>query len=135
MQVAIRVVCALLVVLGSMLPVAAHHSATAIFDFSAPVEMTGTLTEVRWINPHIRISVDPDDKETFSESWVFESQPPQWYRRVGVSRAVFERTIGEEVTVTGFKARDGAAFGFIRRITFPDGTSFQMVGDRGEGVE
>ncbi|MGD8341484.1 MAG: DUF6152 family protein [Gammaproteobacteria bacterium] len=135
MKSVVRASATLALACGSVTPVSAHHSASAVFDFEAPVEITGTLTEVRWINPHIQITVDPDDKESFSESWGFESQPPQWYRRVNVSRRVFEDAIGKQVTVLGFKARNGTAYGFVRRMTFPDGTVFLMVGDRGENVE
>jgi hypothetical protein len=93
------------------------------------------LTGVRWINPHIRLSVDPIDKEEFSEPWVFESQPPQWYRRVGVSPAKFENAIGETITVIGWPARNGEPFGFMRRITFADGTAFEMVTELGQNQE
>jgi hypothetical protein len=135
MKSVLRVIVGLIVIFGSATPLSAHHSASAVFDFDAPVEITGTLIDVRWVNPHIRITVDPDDKESFSEAWDFESQPPQWYRRVNVSRAVFENAIGQTVTIAAVKARDGSPYGFIRRMTFPDGTTFQMVGDRGENVE
>jgi len=101
----------------------------------APVEMTAVLTEVRWINPHIRLSMDPVDKETFPAPWVFESQPPQWYRRVGVSRQVFEDAIGQTVQVVGRPARNGEPFGFLLRLTLEDGTSYQMVTDRPDYVE
>lgn len=116
-------------------PSAAHHSPTAIFIMDQPVEMTATLTDVRWVNPHIRLSLEPVDKEQFPEAWVFESQPPQWYRRVGVSRKVFEDAIGQTVQVVGRPARNGAPFGFLLRLTFEDGTAYQMVTDRPEYVE
>ena len=95
--------------------------------------MTATLTEVKWNNPHIRISVAPSDAD--AEPWVFESQPPQWYRRVGISRAQFENAIGQTVTIAGNPARNGAPFGSLRLITFEDGTSFEVVVDRIENQE
>jgi hypothetical protein len=113
----------------------AHHSPTAIFIMDQPVEMEAVLTAVRWVNPHIRLSMEPTDKAKFPESWVFESQPPQWYRRVGVSRKAFEEAIGQTVQVVGRPARNGEPFGFLLRLTFEDGTAYQMVTDRPEYVE
>lgn len=119
-----------------MMPTAiAHHSPTAIFEMNKPVEMTARLTGVRWINPHIRLLVEPVDKKAFPEPWVFESQPPQWYRRVGVSRKAFEDAVGQTVELVGRPARSGEPFGFLLRIVFEDGTTFQMVTDRAEYVE
>jgi hypothetical protein len=113
----------------------AHHSPTAIFIMDQPVEMEAVLTEVRWVNPHIRLGMEPTDKEQFPQAWVFESQPPQWYRRVGVSRRTFEAAIGQTVQVVGRPARSGEPFGFLLRLTFEDGTAYQMVTDRPEYVE
>lgn len=101
----------------------------------APVSMTAVLTGVRWVNPHIRLSIDPVDKERFPEPWVLESQPPQWYRRVGVSRKAFEDAIGQTVNIVARPARSGEPFGFLLKMTFEDGTAFEVVVDRPDYVE
>ena len=116
-------------------PAFAHHSPTAIFIMDDPVEMTAVLTGVRWINPHIRLSVDPVDKQAFPEPWVFESQPPQWYRRVGLSRKAFEDAIGQTVQISGRPARSGEPFGFLLKLTLEDGTTYEIVTDRPDYVE
>lgn len=113
----------------------AHHSVSAIFDADDQVTIDAELIGVRWINPHIRLSLQPVDSEQFPEIWEFESQPPQWYRRVGVSRKTFEDAIGQNVIVFGLRARNGEPFGFLRRLTFEDGTTFEMVPDDSEFVE
>ena len=40
----------LLIAFGA--PVLAHHSFAAVFDANVVVEVTGTVTEVEWMNPH-----------------------------------------------------------------------------------
>lgn len=116
-------------------PGSAHHSPSAIFIMNERVEIEAVLTGVRWVNPHIRLNMEPTDKEKFPEAWVFESQPPQWYRRVGVGRSTFEEAIGTTIHVVGSPARNGDPFGFLMRFTFEDGTAYQMVNDRPEYLE
>ena len=40
---------------GTSAPVAAHHAFAAEFDADRPVEFSGTVTEVEWVNPHVWI--------------------------------------------------------------------------------
>ena len=63
----------------------------------------------------------------------FESNPPAWFRRVGVSRADFAKAIGQTVTVESNRAKDGSLYGYLLKITYADGNSLELVvpgGDR-----
>jgi len=105
----------------------AHHSPSAIFDMSKKFVLTGTLTEVDWFNPHIRVAVDAKGADGAADVWKFESNPPSWFRRVGLSRADISKAIGQTVTVEGVRARDGSRYGYMLKITFPDGNSLELV--------
>jgi hypothetical protein len=72
----------------------AHHSPSAEFDMSKRFTLAGTLTKVDWINPHIVVNVEAKGEGGKLESWRFESNPPSWFRRVGVSRSEIARGIG-----------------------------------------
>jgi hypothetical protein len=111
-------------------PLAAHHSQSAIFDMSKKVQVTGTLKKVDWLNPHIRLYMETKDATGKVEPWVFESNPPAWFRRVNISRATFTKVLGQTVTAEGVRARDGSAYGYMSKFTFPDKTSFEVVPDR-----
>ena len=65
--------------------------------------------------------------ESKGENWTFESNPPSWYRKVGISRADFAKALGQTVIVEGVRAKDGAAFGYMQKIKLPDGTTFELV--------
>ena len=108
--------------LGMAISAWAHHSPSAIFDMGKRITVTGTLTKIDWINPHIVISM-----QSKSENWTFESNPPSWYRKVGIARADFAKALGQTVVVEGVRARDGTSFGYMQKIKLPDGTTFELV--------
>lgn len=105
----------------------AHHSPSAIFDMSKHVAVTGTLTRVDWINPHIVLAVEAKDASGKVEQWTFQSNPPSWYKSVGLARADFAKAIGQQITVEAVKARDGSLYGYMDKIKLPDGTSYELV--------
>ena len=110
----------------------AHHSPSAIFDMSKPFVLTGTLTKVDWVNPHIDLFIDATASDGSVETWKFESNPPSWFRHVGLTRASFAKVIGQTVTVGGVRARDGSRYGYMRKFTFPDNNSIELEGGGGE---
>ena len=105
----------------------AHHSPSSIFDMSKKITLTGTLTQVEWVNPHIAVYIDLKKADGGVENWKFESAPPSWLRRVGVTSGQFKNAVGQMVTVEGNRAKDGSLYGFLQKITFADGTSLEMV--------
>lgn len=105
----------------------AHHSPSSIFDMANKFTLSGTLTQVEWVNPHIAIYIDAKKPDGTVENWKFESAPPSWLKRVGVNSADFKKAVGQSVTVEGNRARDGSAYGFLTKITFADGSSLAMV--------
>jgi hypothetical protein len=107
----------------------AHHSPSAIFDMTKKVNVTGTLTKVDWVNPHIVVLMDVKSKDGAMESWKFESNPPAWFRQVGVNRADFAKALGQTVTVEVVTAIDGSKYGYMQKITLPDGTNMELVGE------
>ena len=74
------------------------------------ISVTGTLTKIDWINPHIVLAMDARGDGGKTEHWTFQSNPPSWYRSVGLARADFAKAIGQTVTVEGVRARDLYAF-------------------------
>jgi hypothetical protein len=113
----------------------AHHSPTAVFDMSKPLVVKGTLTKIDWVNPHIVIFVDAVGSDGAAEGWKFESNPPSWFRHVGLTRADLAKAIGQMVTVGGVRARDGSHYGYMRKFTFPSGDSIELENGGGGEVK
>ena len=105
----------------------AHHSPSAIFDMGKRIAVTGTLTRIDWLNPHIVIAMEVKSDAGTIEHWTFESNPPSWYRSVGLARADFAKAVGQTVTVEGVRARNGTPYGYMQKIKLPDGTSLELV--------
>ena len=109
----------------------AHHSPSAIFDMGKPIVVKGTLTKIDWVNPHINFLVDAPGQDGSSETWKIESQPPSWFKHVGLARADFAKAIGKDVTVAGVPARNGSLYVYLQKLTFSDGNSIEV--ERGGG--
>jgi hypothetical protein len=105
----------------------AHHSPSAIFDMQKRVAVTGTLSKINWINPHIVMTMEAKGEGGQIDHWTLESNPPSWYRSVGLARVDFAKAIGQTITVEVLPARDGSLFGYMRKITFPDSTTLELV--------
>ena len=89
MNVRLRFLAAL-VSLAAALPAApalAHHSVPGTFKVADTIALTGTVTKVDWINPHIYIYVDVKGKDGSVTNWKVETLPTNHMRRAGVTRA------------------------------------------------
>jgi hypothetical protein len=93
----------------------AHHSFALAYDSNKPFTLTGTVTSVDWVNPHVHINVDVKAEDGAVTSWKFEVGSPNGLMRSGWTRNSLKP--GEVVTVEGFRARDGSNLGAARTIT------------------
>ena len=74
--------CAILV---SAVPLWAHHSFSAGFDLEDRFTMTGTLSKVAWLNPHIEIWLEVGEGNEL-EAWRFEGMPPSFSASAALTR-------------------------------------------------
>jgi hypothetical protein len=94
----------------------AHHSFSAEFDAAKPVKLTGIVTKVEWTNPHVWFYINVKDEATGQVSnWGAEMGPPHGLQRSGWRRETLK--IGEQVTVDGYLARNGANRVNARTVT------------------
>ena len=123
MKYGILAVLVVAIAAGSLM---AHHSTSAVFDLGKKIQVTGTLTKVEWINPHISIYLEAKSDKGV-EAWHFEGSPPAWFRRVGVNKADIAKAQGQMITVDGVKAKDGSLYAYLQKITFADGSTMETV--------
>jgi hypothetical protein len=103
-----------------------HHAFAAEFDINNPVTLTGTVTQMEWINPHAWIHIDvkgPDGKIT---SWMVEGGSPNILLRRGFTKRSLEA--GTEIVITGYQAKSGENRANGANITFKDGKRLFLGG-------
>jgi hypothetical protein len=111
-----------LVILGLLMaaiPVMAHHSFAAEYDNAKPIEFKGTVTKVEWANPHIYYYVDVKGPDGKVINYAVEGGTPNQLYRQGWRKDSLK--VGDEVTVSGFKAKDGSNHVNGRKVTLPNG--------------
>ena len=100
-------------------PVWAHHAFAAEFDAKKPVKLEGKVTKMEWINPHAWIHIDVKNADGTMTNWMIEGGTPNTLLRRGFTKDSL--TIGTEVVVDGYQAKDGSFRANGRDITFTDG--------------
>lgn len=97
----------------------AHHSFSAEFDRDQPIEVTGMVTKVEWLNPHARFYVNVENEQGNVVNWDFELGSPNGLMRRGWTRNSLK--IGDIVTVTGYRARNNPSVGNASTVVLADG--------------
>jgi Family of unknown function (DUF6152) len=98
----------------------AHHSFAAQYDPQMPITFMGVVTKVEWLNPHARFYVDVKDDKGAVSNWECELASPNGLMRIGWKRDSLK--IGDQITVEGFRARDGSLEANTQSVTRADGT-------------
>jgi hypothetical protein len=117
-----RKVGAALVLAGLLVSIPAlwAHHGLAAFDTTHTVKMQGTVTEFQWINPHAYIYADMKDENGKVANWKLEMGSLGMLTRFGGwSSTAVKR--GDQVTVQGFRAKDGSPYMSLGKIILPDG--------------
>ena len=100
-------------------PVVAHHSFAAEYDSKKPIKITGTVTKVEFMNPHIYYYVDVKDAGGKVTNYAVEGGTPNSLRRQGWGKDSLKA--GDTVTVEGYMAKNGSNHLSGRNVTLPDG--------------
>ncbi len=107
-------------VMGSSIPLLAHHAFGGEFDPNRPVLLKGKIVRVEWVNPHSWIHMEVTKSDGTKEVWMIEGGSPNSLLRRGVTKESLQP--GIEIIVDGYQARDYTlkrANG--RNVTYPDG--------------
>jgi len=114
-------------------PAMCHHSFAAEYDSTQPITMTGPVTKIDWANPHVYFFIDVKDAATGKvTNWAFEMGAPAVLQRSGWKRSSIH--VGDLITVTGTKAKDGSSHGNARSVIMT-ATGQKLGAGSSEGAE
>ena len=119
-RAALAAACGLLAL---AMPMLAHHAFPAEFDVDKPVTLTGIVSKLDWINPHVYVYVDIRDSKGKVTTWSLESWPTGILRKSGIAREMLK--VGTPITILAYRAKDGSNLAYIRRYTWEDGHAIE----------
>jgi hypothetical protein len=111
---------------AAALPADAHHAFAAEFDASKPLELKGTITKAKWVNPHSWLYFDVKGADGTVTNWGVEFGAPNALANKGLSKSDLKP--GEEVQIKGYRSKNGEAYGYSVYVTLADGRTFQTGG-------
>ncbi len=97
---------AVIALIGTALPLLAHHSFSAEFDGNKKVSLTGIITNVKWQNPHVYFYIDVKDEKTGKvTNYACEMGSPNAISSKGLVRSFLQ--VGMVASLNGTMAKDG----------------------------
>ncbi|MFT5526763.1 MAG: hypothetical protein ACI9HK_004743 [Pirellulaceae bacterium] len=97
----------------------AHHSFAAEFDRDKLVQLTGTVTGMKWSNPHAWIYLDVEDSAGNVVNWALETRAANNLIRLGWRRE--DLPVGSVLKIEGWQARNGSPTSSVASVVFADG--------------
>jgi hypothetical protein len=103
--------------------VLAHHGQAA-YDVTQSVTIKGTVSNFKFTNPHCIVSLDIKDDKGQKQSWQGELTSPNHLVRAGWTAQTFKS--GDEVTLTGYRAKTGANSMWITKVILGNGEEMKI---------
>ena len=100
-------------------PALAHHS-TAAFDMEKTIEITGTVEDFQWTNPHTWTNVKVEGSDESAGIYGLEGMSPNYLGRNGWTKSTLKP--GDKLTFQVHPLKDGRRGGFMVAVKLPDGT-------------
>ncbi|HUA20552.1 MAG TPA: DUF6152 family protein [Bryobacteraceae bacterium] len=110
----------------------AHHSLAGVYDMKNDKELDGTVTAIKFSNPHGSLTVAVKNADGSTTEWVLT---------LGSATALAQRGIGktgpnalhpgDHIKVKFLPAKDGSPLGFLKTVVMPDGRVVQIAAGQG----
>ena len=99
-------------------PTASAHHSPVMFDQGKPIELSGTVRQFQWTNPHcyIQLVVEADGRRT---EWNMEMGAPVYLYNRGWRPSTLRA--GDQVRITAAPLRSGANGGLVLDVVSLDG--------------
>ncbi|HYR44434.1 MAG TPA: DUF6152 family protein [Terriglobia bacterium] len=105
----------------------AHHG-WAAFASESQITLKGTVTEFHFVNPHSIVEFEVKDDKGQVQSWEGELTSPSNLVPRGWTAASLEDK--EEITITGYPAKNGTHAMRVTRIVLSNGKELKLGGGK-----
>ncbi len=100
----------------------AHHSLAGVYDMKNEKELSGTVSSIKFTNPHGSLSLAVKNPDGTSTDWVMTMGSATALAQRGIGRTG-ENALhnGDAIKIRFRPAKDGSPLGFLLLVTMPDG--------------
>jgi hypothetical protein len=113
-------------------PLAAHHGRGKAYDMKTRLTLKGTVSQVKWQNPHVLIYMDVKDEANNVVTWAFENSSVHTLATQGYSRNTLR--FGDQITAIVNPAVNGEPLGIVVKVILPSGKEI-MSRERGNPLD
>lgn len=104
-------------------PIFAHHG-SASYDSTKVTTVKGTVSEFRFVNPHVQILFDVTDAAGNAQKWIAEAVSVGNMSRDGWNKNTLKP--GDQITTSGYAAKNGSHSMRLSKIVLSDGKTFTL---------
>ena len=113
-------------------PLAAHHGRGRAYDMKTRLTLKGTVSMVKWQNPHVLIYIDVKDDASKVVTWAFENSNVHTLAVQGYNRNTLK--FGDQITAIVNPAANGEPLGIVVKVILANGKEI-MSRERGNPVD
>jgi hypothetical protein len=117
------VLCGWLMASGSL---QAHHSLAGVYDMKKESEVSGTLSSIKFVNPHGSMRLEVKNPDGSTVEWVFTTGSATTLAERGIGKSSNLLKPGDTITAKFIPAANGSPLGFLKSITTADGHVIQI---------
>ena len=99
----------------------AHHSLAGVYDMKGEKEVSGTLTIIKFVNPHGSLTLAVKNPDGSTTEWKFTTGSATTLAERGIGKNSNVLKAGDAITAKYIPARNGSPLGFLKSITTADG--------------
>jgi hypothetical protein len=99
-------------------PALAHHGGAA-FDQTKQQTLTGTVTRMDFVNPHVVVYFNVQGTDGTTTEWSGWLTAPNKLQRAGWTKTTLKP--GDKVTIVGNQQKNGSPVLQIRKVSGPEG--------------
>jgi len=98
--------------------VLAHHGMSGQFDDSKTIQVSGTITKLKFVNPHAYVYFDSINDKGETENWACEMRAATSLKRSGWEAEMF--SVGTAIEVEGLASRKSATGCYVEDLKLGD---------------